>query len=102
MSVSIRLPSNITSPLLSLDIFSGNNLIIDLLNMDLPQPDSPTIPKTSPLDNSKEIFSTVANHSLFIFNDVSKSLTSNNTLFITSPHISKPRQNRRGYITKLL
>ncbi len=34
--------------------------------MDLPQPDSPTIPKTSPLDNSKEIFSTVANHSFIL------------------------------------
>ena len=72
----MRFPSKITSPCVIFDILSGNNLIIDLFNIDLPQPDSPTTPKTSPFSNLKLTLSTVGYHCLFINKDVSSSLTS--------------------------
>ena len=43
-------------------IFSGNNFNMDNAETDLPQPDSPTTARNSPLSTLKEIFAESDNH----------------------------------------
>ena len=84
LNFDMSAPSNKICSDSILAIFSGNNFNIDNAETDLPQPDSPTTARNSPLSTLNEILSTAPTEAFFKLKVTLSLDTSSKVLFLLS------------------